>query len=217
MDTRSGAARAVSGSVRLALDPAYAGPSGATVVLRRVVRPDTPRAATNEVSTATAAGAATVEKGDAPYVRYIHETRDASGAVVGTLAADLAFSAADAAVSGVRLDARTNSLALAVAEGGERAFVYDSTWCTNGAAARLEISRTVERYQEDRLVSSRTKELLAADAPCAGDLAVSLEKGNGGFFTYLLTFRNAAGESLGEPLSATCRFPERWGTFIILR
>ena len=217
VDTRSGAARAVKDSAQLALDPVFAGSSGASAILKQIVRPDTPYAVTSVVETVTAAGSATVTKGDYPYVRYLHETRDASGSVVGTLAADLAFTVADAAVSSVCLDARTNSLAEAVAAGGAWPFAYDSTWCTNGAAARVEIARTTDRFRRGTLVTRETRGLFAADAPCAGDVSVPLEVGLGGRFTYSLTFRDAAGQVLGEPLSATCHFKERWGVLFIVR
>lgn len=38
-------------------------------------------------------------------------------------------------------------------------------WCTNGAAARVEIARTTDRFRRGSLVTSETTELFAAAAP----------------------------------------------------
>ena len=168
MDTRSGAARAVKDSAQLALDPGFVGSSGASVTLKRVIRPDTPYAVTSVVETVSASGSATVTKGDCPYVRYLHGTRDASGSVVGTLVADLSFVAAEASVASVCLDARANSLALATEAGGAWPFAYDSTWCTNGAAARVEIARTTDRFRRGTLVTRETRGLFAAAVSVRG-------------------------------------------------
>lgn len=224
VETVSAGARIARESAFVAYSPSYSvffPPEGASIVVRKVERPDTEYATTSVVQTCTANADGTLlldlEGSEGQYIRLLHELRDASGKVIGdVLKGDIAVVYTGKFSTASTVDSRTNSFQLAAEKGGVLALTYDSSWCDD-EPAEVEISRVQNRYRRETLCSSSTNLLYSAAAACAGSYGHDFSPRDGGEFTYFCTFRDNDGNAIGEPLSAICRFKELWGISIIFK
>lgn len=146
VDTRGGF-RIAKESAQLAFSPSYslASAAGLRVVLRKVERPDTAYAVTSVVDTCEADESgvfAAAPDGDRRYVRFIHSACDALGAAAGeVLTADVSFAHSGEASSGALVDARANSLQLAMETGKAISVAYDTDWTENASSLEIAVVR----------------------------------------------------------------------------
>lgn len=226
VETSSAGAMTAGSAAEVAFAPRYqasAPASGSYVVLKRVDRPDTAYATTSVVYTCAAdqEGAYELKSDSLPgggYVRLLHELYGSDGKLAGNpLAGDIAFALAEADSAAGTVDSRPDSFQLAAERGTDISLVYDSSWCTNGTPAGLKISRVRDRFRRGELYSSVTSQVVEADSPAAGEWCGPVSSTGGGTFTYTLDFLSGSGDRIGDGLSASFRFDEIWGMYLILK
>lgn len=195
---------------------------GSYVVLKRVDRPDTAYATTSVVYTCASGQEGDFEIGSGSsqggYVRFLHELHTSDGLLAGdVLAGDVAFPMAEASSSAVIVDSRPGAFQSVAESGAEISLAYDSSWCTNGSPAYVEICRVKDRFRGGELRSSITSHVVKAASPSAGGWSGQESFAGGGTFTYMLNFLTESGARIGEGFSARCRFDEIWGMHMILK
>ncbi|MBO5940085.1 MAG: hypothetical protein J6R18_02670, partial [Kiritimatiellae bacterium] len=190
--------------------------------LLKVSRPDTSYATTSEVKRCSSAAVDSfllqAGQNEGCYIRLLKELRSSSGKLIGArLQADIACAIAGADSAEVPVDTKSDSFQSAAEKENELEFAYDTVWCTNGIPATVEIICRQDRYSKGTLHKSITNELFFALSPCSGIYVSPFNSRGGGTFVFDCVFRDSAGEVVGDPLQATCRFEELWGMKIILK
>ena len=225
VETSNAGAMTAGSAAKVAFAPRYQvsdAADGSYVVLKMVNRPDTEYATTSVVYTCAADQEGTYELNSdslqGGYVRLLHELYNSDGKVEGkALVGDVAFAVAEASSNIETVDSRSDAFQLAAESGADLTFAYDSSWCTNGTAAYVKLSRVQDRFRKGRLCTSVTSEVFEVASPAVGDCYVPASFSGGGTFTYMLNFFSESGDQIGDGIIARCRFDEIWGMQIILK
>ena len=224
VDTRGGADRFAQETDAVTYGPTYSfrqADDASYVVLRKVEHAGTPQAVTSVVQTCSAGAEGSyvfsLGAADARTLRLIHSTYDAKSKLIGEeLVADVAFAYTGCA-SDVVLDSRPDSLQKVAEAGGPAPLAYSTDWVTNGVPASVRLTCVCDRSRKGELIESLTNVLLTADAPVTGVYPHAIDAGNGGTFTLTCSFLDAQGELLGDSLSASYYFKEKWGMLLFLK
>ncbi len=224
VDTRDSAVRIAKPDASASYAVRYVDESAgdaAYVVVSKVVDADTASAVTSVVSRCEAGAEGSVpiapQEGESRRFRLVHAAYAADGTALGDpLVADMAVAYPAAQSGEVTVDSRANSMQLVAETGGSAPLAYSSEWAAGGTPVRVEVASVLDRYSKGRLVTSATNTLLEVAAPATGSVLHRIASG-GGTVTLLCRFFDVGGNLVGEPLTSTYRFDEKWGTCIRLR